>query len=46
MEEQPKSAILQRDKETYAIVPRIPGGLAKVEDLKKIVNVVENSAVS
>lgn len=37
----PKGAILQRDKETYAIVPRIPGGLAKVEDLKGIVNVVE-----
>ena len=37
----PQSAILQRDKETYAIVPRIPGGLAKLEDLKNIVNVVE-----
>jgi len=37
----PQSAILQRDKETYAIVPRIPGGLANLEDLKKIVNVVE-----
>ncbi len=37
----PQSAILQRDKETYAIVPRIPGGLAQLEDLKKIVNVVE-----
>ncbi len=37
----PKGAILQRDKETYAIVPRIPGGLAKLEDLKGIVNVVE-----
>ena len=41
MKEQPQSAILQRDKETYAIVPRIPGGLAKLEDLKKIVEVVE-----
>ena len=39
--EEPKGAILQRDKETYAIVPRIPGGLAKLEDLKNIVNVVE-----
>jgi len=37
----PQSAILQRDKETYAIVPRIPGGLAKLEDFKKIVKVVE-----
>lgn len=41
MNVQPQSAILQRDKETYAIVPRIPGGLAKLEDLKKIVSVVE-----
>lgn len=39
--EKPKGAILQRDKETYAIVPRIPGGLVKLEDLKEIVNVVE-----
>ncbi len=40
--ESPKAAILQRDKETYAIVPRIPGGLAKLEDLKKIVEVVQD----
>lgn len=40
-ETMPKGAILQRDKKTYAIVPRIPGGLAKIEDLKEIVNVVE-----
>ena len=39
--EKPKDAILQRDKETYAIVPRIPSGLAKLENLKEIVNVVE-----
>lgn len=37
----PKGAILQRDKKTYAIVPRIPGGLAKLENLKEIVKVVE-----
>ena len=37
----PKGAILQRDKETYAIVPRIPGGLTKLEDLKAIVEVAE-----
>ena len=37
----PKGAILQRDKETYAIVPRIPGGLTKLEDLKAIVKVAE-----
>lgn len=39
--EHPKGAILQRDKETYAIVPRIPGGLAKLENFKEIVSVVE-----
>ena len=39
--EHPSGAILQRDKETYAIVPRIPGGLAKLENLKEIVGVVE-----
>jgi len=39
--ENPKGAILQRDKETYAIVPRIPGGLARLENFKEIVNVVE-----
>jgi NAD(P)H-nitrite reductase large subunit len=38
---EPKGAILQRDKETYAIVPRIPGGLAKLENFREIVKVVE-----
>lgn len=37
----PKNAILQRDKETYAIVPRIPGGLISREHLKNISDVVE-----
>jgi NAD(P)H-nitrite reductase large subunit len=37
----PKNAILQRDKQTYAIVPRIPGGLLKRDDLKSISQVVE-----
>lgn len=41
MNNDPQSAILQRDKETYAIVPRIPGGLAKLEDFKEIAHVVE-----
>ncbi len=41
MNKNPQSAILQRDKETYAIVPRIPGGLAKLENFKEITNVVE-----
>ncbi len=35
----PKGAILQRDKETYAIVPRTPVGLVTPEDLERIVNV-------
>lgn len=39
--EGPKGAILQRDKRTYAIVPRIPGGLARLENFKEIVKVVE-----
>jgi len=37
----PAGAILQRDKETYAIVPRIPGGLVKLEELKNIVKAAE-----
>ncbi len=37
----PRGAILQRDKETYAIVPRIPGGLAKLDNFKDVVKVVE-----
>ena len=40
MRETPKGAILQRDKETYAIVPRTPVGLVKPEDLENIVKVV------
>ena len=32
----PKGAILQRDKETYAIVPRTPVGLVSPEDLERI----------
>ncbi len=39
--EPPKGAILQRDKETYAIVPRIPCGLLTREKLKNIAMVVE-----
>ncbi|MFV2041068.1 MAG: NAD(P)/FAD-dependent oxidoreductase [Candidatus Hydrothermarchaeales archaeon] len=40
-ESEPKGAILQRDKQTYAIVPRIPVGLAKLENFKEIARVVE-----
>ncbi|MGL1932494.1 MAG: NAD(P)/FAD-dependent oxidoreductase [Desulfotalea sp.] len=37
----PMGAILQRDKETYAIVPRIPAGLISKEKLRNIADVVE-----
>jgi NAD(P)H-nitrite reductase large subunit len=40
-EEAPKGAILQRDKETYAIVPRIPCGLLTKEKLRNLATVVE-----
>ena len=40
-EETPKGAILQRDKETYAIVPRVPCGLLSRKQLRNITNVVE-----
>jgi NAD(P)H-nitrite reductase large subunit len=39
MTEGPKGAILQRDKETYAIVPRIPMGVLTPEILEKLANV-------
>jgi len=41
----PPGAILQRDKETFAIVPRIPGGLMNLEMLKKITLVVEKYSI-
>lgn len=34
-------AILQRDKQTYAIIPHMPGGMTNLEELKKIVKVAE-----
>lgn len=37
----PRGAILQRDQQTYAIIPRIPVGLAKLENLQEISRVVE-----
>ena len=40
-EDTPRGAILQRDKQTYAIVPRIPAGLISLANLKRIVSVVE-----
>ncbi|MCK5227147.1 MAG: NAD(P)/FAD-dependent oxidoreductase [Desulfobulbaceae bacterium] len=41
MEEKAKGAILQRDKETYAIVPRTPVGLVTPEIFEKITAVVK-----
>lgn len=40
-DEAPKGAILQRDKQTYAIVPRIPCGLISRDKLKNIAMVVD-----
>jgi NAD(P)H-nitrite reductase large subunit len=39
MVEHPKGAILQRDKETYAIVPRTPVGLVTPDDLEALAGV-------
>jgi len=39
MSEVPKGAILQRDKQTYAIVPRIPMGILTPEILEKLAQV-------
>ena len=39
MREHPVGAILQRDKETYAIVPRTPVGLVTPDDLEALAGV-------
>lgn len=36
-----KGAILQRDKETYAIAPHVPGGVVSADLLRKIADVAE-----
>ncbi|MFP4654723.1 MAG: NAD(P)/FAD-dependent oxidoreductase [Methanohalobium sp.] len=36
-----KGAILQRDQETYAIAPHIPGGIISADMLKKIADIAE-----
>ena len=41
MTEDLKGAILQRDKKTYAIVPRTPAGVLSVENLEAITRVVK-----
>ena len=40
MENGPRGAIIQRDRETYAIVPRTPAGIVSPEHLENIVAVV------
>ena len=39
MSDNPKGAILQRDKQTYAIVPRTPVGMVTPDDLENIARV-------
>lgn len=36
-----KGAVLQRDKESYAVVPHMPGGLVSPDALRKIADVAE-----
>jgi NAD(P)H-nitrite reductase large subunit len=36
-----KGAIIQRDKETYAVAPHIPGGFISVADFRKMVDTAE-----
>ncbi|MBN2734629.1 MAG: NAD(P)/FAD-dependent oxidoreductase [Methanomicrobiaceae archaeon] len=40
MTEKIKGAIIQRDRETYAIVPRSPAGIVKPENLENIIKTV------
>ncbi len=45
MADVPKGAILQRDKETYAIVPRIPMGILTPEILEKLADIARRYRV-
>lgn len=45
MSDVPRGAILQRDKETYAIVPRIPMGILTPEILEKLADVARRYRV-
>jgi len=38
---QPRGAVLQRDKATYAIVPHMPGGITNAAALRKIADVAD-----
>lgn len=41
-----KGAVLQRDKETYAIAPHIPGGLVTADQLRTIADVADKYQVA
>jgi NAD(P)H-nitrite reductase large subunit len=41
-----KGAILQRDRETYAIAPHIPGGFTDTATLRKICDVADKYQLS
>ena len=41
MADSARGGILQRDKETYAIVPKIPMGLVTPDNLEKIAKVTK-----
>ena len=41
-----KGAILQRDKQTYAIAPHLPCGVATPETLRKLADVAEKYSAS
>lgn len=45
MDEGPKGAILQRDKETYAIVPRMPMGVLTPEILERLAKVARKYGI-
>ena len=45
MGEHPTGAILQRDKETYAIVPRTPVGLVTPDDLEALAGVARKYSI-
>ena len=46
LEDGQKGAILQRDKETYAVAPHIPCGVITPDGLRKIADVAEVSLAS
>jgi len=40
-----KGAILQRDRETYAIAPHIPGGITDTTTLRRICDVADKYGI-